>query len=136
MPRWPAKPRLGKKSPKLNRVRRSRAAKPSCARVCEPLQPKGASDAGYGAIGGATSALIDAGALGHQDDTSQHPGEHPALEDIHSAMHPARLSRAKLNPEEAPATVLRAKISNALGNGGRLAEALDAEARAEGETEE
>ena len=47
-----------------------------------------------------------------------------ALKDIHSATHPARLTRATLKPDEAPATVAD------------LLEALDAEARAEGETEE
>ena len=48
-----------------------------------------------------------------------------ALKDIHSATHPARLTRATLKPEdEPPATVAD------------LLEALDAEAQAEGETEE
>ena len=48
-----------------------------------------------------------------------------ALKDIHSATHPARLIRATLRPEdEPPATVAD------------LLEALDAEAQAEGETEE
>ncbi|WP_199189542.1 tyrosine-type recombinase/integrase [Trinickia dabaoshanensis] len=47
-----------------------------------------------------------------------------ALKDIHSATHPARLTRATLKPDEAPATVAD------------LLEALDAEAQAEGETEE
>ena len=47
-----------------------------------------------------------------------------ALKDIHSATHPARLTRATLKPEdEPPATVTD------------LLEALDAEAKAEGETE-
>ena len=47
-----------------------------------------------------------------------------ALKDIHSATHPARLTRATLKPDEAPATVAD------------LLEALEAESRAEGETEE
>jgi integrase/recombinase XerD len=47
-----------------------------------------------------------------------------ALKDIHSATHPARLTRATLKPDEAPATVAD------------LLEALDAEAQAEGETED
>jgi integrase/recombinase XerD len=47
-----------------------------------------------------------------------------ALKDIHSATHPARLTRATLKPEEAPATAAD------------LLEALDAAAQAEGETEE
>jgi len=47
-----------------------------------------------------------------------------ALKDIHSATHRARLTRARLKPDEPPATVAD------------LLEALDAEARAEGETEE
>jgi integrase/recombinase XerD len=48
-----------------------------------------------------------------------------ALKDIHSATHPARLTRATLKPEdEPPATVAD------------LLEALDAEAQAEGETDE
>ncbi|MBU6490301.1 MAG: tyrosine-type recombinase/integrase [Burkholderiales bacterium] len=47
-----------------------------------------------------------------------------ALKDIHSATHPARLTRATLKPDEAPVTVAD------------LLDALDAEARAEGETEE
>ena len=47
-----------------------------------------------------------------------------ALKDIHSATHTARLTRATLKPDEPPATVAD------------LLDALDAEARAEGETEE
>lgn len=48
-----------------------------------------------------------------------------ALKDIHSATHPARLTRATLKPEdEPPATVAD------------LLEALDAEAQAKDETEE
>jgi len=47
-----------------------------------------------------------------------------ALKDIHSATHPARLTRATLKPDEAPAAVAN------------LLDALDAEAQAEGETEE
>jgi integrase/recombinase XerD len=47
-----------------------------------------------------------------------------ALKDIHSATYPARLTSATLKPDEAPATVAD------------LLDALDAEARAEGETEE
>ncbi|MGN6652106.1 tyrosine-type recombinase/integrase [Trinickia sp.] len=48
-----------------------------------------------------------------------------ALKDIHSATHPARLTRATLRPEdEPPATVAD------------LLDALDAEAQAEGEAEE
>ena len=47
-----------------------------------------------------------------------------ALKDTHSARHPVRLTRATLKPGEAPATVAE------------LLEALDAKARAEGETEE
>jgi integrase/recombinase XerD len=47
-----------------------------------------------------------------------------ALKDIHSATHPARLTRATLKPDEAPATV------------SDLLDALDAEAQADGETEE
>ena len=49
-----------------------------------------------------------------------------ALKDIHSATHPARLTRATLKPDEAPAPATVAE----------LLEALDAEAQAEGETEE
>ena len=51
-----------------------------------------------------------------------------ALKDVHSAKHPARLTRATLKPEdEPPATV--ADLLDAL-------DALDAEAQAEGETED
>jgi hypothetical protein len=45
------------------------------------------------------------------------------LKDIHSATHPARLTRATLRPDEAPATAAE------------LLEGLDAEAQAEGEAE-
>ena len=47
-----------------------------------------------------------------------------ALKDIHSATHPARLTRVTLKSDEAPAAVAN------------LLDALDAEAQAEGETEE